>query len=324
MTDIILLTGFLGAGKTTLLNRLLTGNENPGKTIGVIVNEFSQTGLDGQIIEAPSGTSLVELNNGSIFCACIKDHFVDALIDLSGRGLDLLFIEASGLADPANFTAILDGIKKQTKDAYRYLGGVCLVDALYFPKFFSLLPALKRQLLYSKVVLINKADLVEPAQIAQCLDLIRETNPAAAVYETSYCRIAFDQLYQDLAPSRDETEAGEGTAATGRPALDSTNTPETRPKTLTIHPAKAIEMTQLKALLSGLTPHAYRIKGFMMTTEGPCFVSCVGEEINIQPVEKMGGEASLVVIASVGIKIISLATAEARKYWGDNVQIRVD
>lgn len=324
MTDIILLTGFLGAGKTTLLNRLLTGEIDPEKTIGVIVNEFSQTGVDGQIIQAPSGTELVELNNGSIFCACIKDHFVDALIDLAGRKLDLLFIEASGLADPANFTSILDGIKKQTKDVYRYLGGVCLVDALYFPKFFSLLPALKRQLLYSKVVLINKADLAEPGQIAQCLNLIRETNPAAAIYETTYGRVSFTQLYQGLLPEEAPADAEEGLAAAGRPAVDSTNTPETRPKTLTIHPAKAIGLPQLQALLAGLTPHTYRIKGFVMTTEGPCFVSCVGEEVDIQPVEKMGAAAALVVIASVGIKIISLATAEARKYWGDDVQIKVD
>ena len=54
---------------------------------------------------------MAELSNGSIFCACIKDKFVDSLIELSYKDLDYLFIEASGLADPANMNQILDGIK---------------------------------------------------------------------------------------------------------------------------------------------------------------------------------------------------------------------
>ena len=77
--QLVLLTGFLGAGKTTFLNHILREYEN--SRVGMIVNEFSQTGVDGALIRRDiPGAEMVELNNGSIFCACIKDSFVDSLV----------------------------------------------------------------------------------------------------------------------------------------------------------------------------------------------------------------------------------------------------
>lgn len=70
---IILLTGFLGAGKTTLLSRLLTG-EMDGK-VGVLVNEFGDIGIDGRLIHH-ADAQMIELNKGSIFCACLKSSFM--------------------------------------------------------------------------------------------------------------------------------------------------------------------------------------------------------------------------------------------------------
>ncbi len=68
---------------------------------GVIVNEFGEVNIDARLIEK-DGIQMAELSNGSIFCACIKDKFVDSLIEMSYKDMDYIFIEASGLADPAN------------------------------------------------------------------------------------------------------------------------------------------------------------------------------------------------------------------------------
>lgn len=68
------------------------------KKTGVIVNEFGEINIDARLIQK-DGVQMAELSNGSIFCACIKDKFVDSLIELSYKDLDYLFIEASGLAD---------------------------------------------------------------------------------------------------------------------------------------------------------------------------------------------------------------------------------
>ncbi|HCP14492.1 MAG TPA: GTP-binding protein [Peptococcaceae bacterium] len=311
MTELLLLTGFLGAGKTTLLNRLL--EEQTVKT-GVIVNEFSQTGVDGQLLKAPRGIDLVELNNGSIFCACIKDNFVDALIQLSDAGLDRLFIEASGLADPASFATILEGIRPHIQQPYHYLGSVCLVDALYFPRYFKLLPALRRQLEYSQAVLINKTDLADEPQLELCRGLIRETAPEAYLCETRYAQVPYDQLVREMARR----------SSTSRDAQTSSNTESTRPKTVTLSTMEAITPEQLAQFLQEIAPHTYRIKGFVLTTDGLYLVSGTGLVLTNSPARQWEGQSttSLVIISSVGLSIVSRVLEAAQKVYATPVNLR--
>ena len=82
MIKLIMLTGFLGSGKTTLLQKLI--DEYAGSRTGILINEFGAVSVDSDIIRR-DGLQMTELSNGSIFCACIKDKFVDALIELSAR-----------------------------------------------------------------------------------------------------------------------------------------------------------------------------------------------------------------------------------------------
>ena len=67
---VTVLTGYLGAGKTTLLNRLLA--DLVGKKFAVIVNEFGDIGIDGDLIEA-SEEELIELSSGCICCVVRGD-----------------------------------------------------------------------------------------------------------------------------------------------------------------------------------------------------------------------------------------------------------
>lgn len=311
MTELILLTGFLGAGKTTLLNQLL--EEQDVKT-GVIINEFSQTGVDGQLLEAPEGIGLVELNNGSIFCACIKDQFVNALIELSGAGLDRLFVEASGLADPANFSMILDGIINKVKCPYQYLGSICLVDALYFPKYFKLLPALKRQLEYSQAILINKTDLAEPAQIEECRQLINETAPEAFVFETTYANLPYDLILRELTSRLGASPEGQ----------QSSNTESSRPKTVSLSTKEAISPEALEEFLRVIAPHTYRIKGFVLTTDGPYLVNCTGQIIISGPSNRKTNQdrTALVIISSIGLPIVSRVLEAAKKVYAEPVVLQ--
>ncbi|RVD09932.1 cobalamin biosynthesis protein CobW, partial [Mesorhizobium sp. M7A.F.Ca.ET.027.02.1.1] len=97
-------TGFLGAGKTTLVRYLL---ENAGgKRIAIIVNEFGDIGIDGEIlkgcgIDTCPEENIVELANGCI-CCTVADDFVPALdkvLSLTPR-VGHILIETSGLALP--------------------------------------------------------------------------------------------------------------------------------------------------------------------------------------------------------------------------------
>lgn len=97
-------TGFLGAGKTTLLRNVL--DNAGGKRIAVIVNEFGDVGIDGEVlrscgIENCADEDIVELANGCI-CCTVADDFVPALDKILAREprVDHILIETSGLALP--------------------------------------------------------------------------------------------------------------------------------------------------------------------------------------------------------------------------------
>ena len=98
------ITGFLGAGKTTLIRNLL--EETKGKRLAIIVNEFGDVGIDGDIlkscgVESCSEEDIVELANGCI-CCTVADDFVPALDKILAREpkVDHILIETSGLALP--------------------------------------------------------------------------------------------------------------------------------------------------------------------------------------------------------------------------------
>src|ERR1700761_6853199 len=94
-----IITGFLGAGKTTLLNRILS--ERHDQKIAVIINEFGELGIDGQLVISTE-ESIVELSNGCI-CCTVRDDLIGAVsrIVASERPVDRIVIETTGLADPA-------------------------------------------------------------------------------------------------------------------------------------------------------------------------------------------------------------------------------
>jgi G3E family GTPase len=126
-----LITGFLGSGKTSYLKNLLTNQPERGK-IAVVQNEFAPNSIDGQEIKriAP-GIELVEINNGSVFCACLLGNFIETLKQLiNGYKPDCIYLEASGLSDPGTLMQIISDEQLQQKV---YLAGsVCLVDVLNF------------------------------------------------------------------------------------------------------------------------------------------------------------------------------------------------
>jgi cobalamin biosynthesis protein CobW len=99
-----IVTGFLGAGKTTLIRHVLANAQ--GRRLAVIVNEFGDVGIDGEILkgcgdEACPEENIVELANGCI-CCTVADDFVPALdqiLALEPR-VEHIVIETSGLALP--------------------------------------------------------------------------------------------------------------------------------------------------------------------------------------------------------------------------------
>jgi cobalamin biosynthesis protein CobW len=98
-----IVTGFLGSGKTTLIRHVLANAQ--GRRLAVIVNEFGDVGIDGEILkgcgnEACPEENIVELANGCL-CCTVADEFVPALDAILAReGVEHIVIETSGLALP--------------------------------------------------------------------------------------------------------------------------------------------------------------------------------------------------------------------------------
>ena len=101
---VTILTGFLGAGKTTLIRNLILRNKS--KKLAVIINEFGDLGVDGEIVKQCSDETcpeenILELANGCI-CCTVADDFIPTMKSLLGGQYlpEHILIETSGLALP--------------------------------------------------------------------------------------------------------------------------------------------------------------------------------------------------------------------------------
>tara|TARA_B100000401_G_scaffold134097_1_gene88766 strand:+ start:622 stop:1659 length:1038 start_codon:yes stop_codon:yes gene_type:complete len=101
---VTILTGFLGAGKTTLIRNLILKNKS--KKLAVIINEFGDLGVDGEIVKQCSDETcpeenILELANGCI-CCTVADDFIPTMKSLLGGQYlpEHILIETSGLALP--------------------------------------------------------------------------------------------------------------------------------------------------------------------------------------------------------------------------------
>jgi cobalamin biosynthesis protein CobW len=117
---VTVVTGFLGAGKTTLLRHLLL---NSGQRLAVIVNEFGDVGIDGELLahcgfcpEDELAGRLVELTNGCL-CCTVQDEFLPTMERLLERAdqLDGLVVETSGLALPEPLVAAFQWPQVRTR-----------------------------------------------------------------------------------------------------------------------------------------------------------------------------------------------------------------
>jgi len=186
-----IVTGFLGAGKTTMIRHLL---ENAGgRRIALVINEFGDVGVDGEIlkscgVESCQEDDIVELANGCI-CCTVADDFLPAIEKLLKRAdrLDHIVIETSGLALPKPLLKAFDWPEVRAKltvdgviavvDASAVADGRFADDADAVAAQRAADPSLDHdnpleevyedQLLCADIVVLNKTDLLSPAEAAR-------------------------------------------------------------------------------------------------------------------------------------------------------------
>ncbi len=195
-TPVTVVTGFLGSGKTTVIRHLL---ENPqGKRLAVIVNEFGDVGVDGEILKDCASEScpvdnILELANGCICCTVADDFIptIEALMALEPRP-DHILIETSGLALPKpllkafEWPAIrsrttVDGVialaDSEAVSAGRFAPDVAKVEAQRaaddsLDHETPLSELFEDQIACADIVLLTKADLAGPEGMAQARTMV--------------------------------------------------------------------------------------------------------------------------------------------------------
>lgn len=213
---VVVLAGFLGAGKTTLLNHLLRGSR--GSRIAVLVNDFGSIEIDAMAVAGQVG-SAVSLGNGCLCCAVDVEELDEQLAALTRSGLriDLIVIEASGLAEPS---ALVRMVLAGTNPALVYGGLVELVDGAEFTDTRERHPELDRHIGSADLVVLNKVDRIAPERRAALLAQVTELAKGAAVVSAVHGRVDPELLF-DRRPARErvgqlsfddlrEASAGEG------------------------------------------------------------------------------------------------------------------
>lgn len=177
---VTIITGFLGSGKTTLLNHILTNQE--GLKTAVLVNEFGEIGIDNELL-ITTGDDMVELNNGCV-CCTINNDLVNAVYKVLERSekVDYLVVETTGLADP--LPVALTFLGTDLRDLTRLDSIVTLVDAENFSLDLFNSEAAQSQISYGDIILLNKTDLVDEADLDVLEVRIRDLKEGARIQRT--------------------------------------------------------------------------------------------------------------------------------------------
>lgn len=167
--------GFLGAGKTSLLNHLLRMPDMP--RCAVLVNDFGAINIDAGLLAGVQGDTIA-LTNGCVCCS-IGDDLSNAMIRVLAATprFDSIVVEASGISDPWRIAQI--GL---VDPDLRLESVVVVVDCdsiLQQANDPLLRDGLRLQLVHADLLVLNKADLVTPAQMAQVLAWCQAACPQA-------------------------------------------------------------------------------------------------------------------------------------------------
>ncbi|NBD24501.1 GTP-binding protein [Paenibacillus glycinis] len=209
---VTVLSGYLGSGKTTLLNHVLQNRD--GLRVAVIVNDLSEVNIDAALVKEGGGLSrtdekLVEMSNGCICCTLREDLLREVeQLALEGR-FDYILIESTGVGEPVPVAQTFTYVdEEQGIDLSRFCRLDCMVtvvDAYRFWHDFSsgdsllarsqavgeddnrdVVDLLIDQIEFCDVLVLNKCDLMDEADLAELEGMLRKLQPRAKLLRASH------------------------------------------------------------------------------------------------------------------------------------------
>ena len=186
-TPITLIAGPLGSGKTTLLRQILA--THPAK-IAIVMNEFGEIAIDTKVIEGKN-VRIAELGGGCVCCSLLGEFEAAVNEIIEKVEPETIVVETTGLAEPE---ALVFNIQEALPQC-RLDGVVSVIDADMLVRFPELGHTTRLQIEGADILLLNKIDLIERAQIEPLETKLREINPTAAIIRTERCQIDPELLF---------------------------------------------------------------------------------------------------------------------------------
>ncbi len=278
MIPVSLVTGFLGSGKTTFLQRCVERLRE--RRIVYLVNEFSPTDVDGQLLDLPPD-QLVTIAGGSIFCRCLVTDFIGRLREIADKhaAIDGVIIEASGIADPKVVAQML--AETRLDEAFHLATIISIVDPDTFGDLLETLPNIRAQVEAAGVAIINKVDLHDEAALGATERQLGAINPDLVIHRARYADVAVD-LFADARP----------TTLTGDYALCT----DPNYGRMQITPRDDLDVHQLAALLEPIRGTLYRLKGFVRSDGRLQYLDVSRAGIETRPTSRHDATPQLVCI----------------------------
>lgn len=217
---VAVLSGFLGAGKTTLLNHILNNRE--GRRIAVIVNDMSEINIDAALVRdggaqlSRTDEKLVEMSNGCICCTLREDLLLEVKRLAQAGRFDHLVIESTGISEPLPVaeTFTFEDEAGESLSAYARLDSmITVVDGFNFLRDYrsaddlqsrgeslgaqderSVVDLLVDQIEFCDLLVLNKTDLLSPAQLHQLKGMLQALNPHALIVNSEFGQVPLDCL----------------------------------------------------------------------------------------------------------------------------------
>lgn len=166
---VVILAGFLGSGKTTLLQQWLQWSLEAGMKPAVVMNEVGEVNLDGQLL--PEDVAMTELLNGCICCSMRGDFSLKLYELVQSERPDIIYVECTGIAQPMELVDSITEISLYSDIVLHHI--VTVADASHLAAMLGegdkpnrkLMNLLQEQVRAAQLILVNKADRVNEAQL---------------------------------------------------------------------------------------------------------------------------------------------------------------